>query len=287
MTDVAPVSVVIPTIGRVPQLEQALASLAGCDPAPAEIVVITQSADAALDELAARFAAHHVRVVERLGRSIGQAINAGLNVAECDTVLVTNDDCTVAEDWIAVALREHAGRADVIVTGSVLPVGNPEQVPSLKEDAERRDYTGTLVCNAIYGANMVADRMALLDFGAFDERVRPSAEDNDLCYRWLAAGRTILYVPELRIWHHDWRTPAEMTDLYVRYGRGQGVFLAKHLRARDRRILPVLRESVRWPVLDIVRSVRQRRRPSGEAVGVLRGLPGGLLEGLRVFGRRP
>ncbi len=287
MTEVAPVSVVIPTIGRVPQLEQALGSLARCDPAPAEIVVVTQSVDAGLDELAGRFAAQHVRLVQRLGRSIGQAINAGLEAAEYDTVLVTNDDCTVAEDWIGVAVGEHAGRPDVIVTGSVLPVGDPEQTPSLKEDDVRRDYTGSLVCNAIYGANMVADRTALLAFGAFDERVRPSAEDNDLCYRWLAAGRTILYVPELRIWHHDWRTKEQMADLYVRYGRGQGVFLGKHLRARDRRILPILRESVAWPVLDVARSVARRRRPSGEAVGVLRGLPGGLLEGLRVFGRRP
>jgi len=42
---------------------------------------------------------------------------------------------------------------------------------------------------------------------------------------------------------------------------------------------------VSWPVLDVARSVRRRRRPSGEAVGVLRGLPAGLVEGLRIFRR--
>ncbi len=48
----APVSVAIPTIGRVQLLQQCLASIASCDVRPLEVLIIDQSGDAAIDRLA-------------------------------------------------------------------------------------------------------------------------------------------------------------------------------------------------------------------------------------------
>lgn len=279
-----PVAVVIPTIGRAVQLTSALESVTACNPPPAEIVVVDQSDKPEVAEVVARFAALGARRVAVSGRSIGQATNAGFQTAAYDTVFVTNDDCTVAPDWIAVGVRELEATPGAIVTGSVHAAGDADGVPSLRYDETPRDFTGTLLDGELYAANMVTSRAALLEFGGFDPRVRPSAEDNDLCYRWLRAGRTLRYVPTMRIWHHDWRTSEQMRTLYARYGRGHGVFFAKHLRAHDPKIVRFVVRDVYNNSKSIAKAILRGHRPPTRAWETLRHTPMGMREGWRTFG---
>jgi GT2 family glycosyltransferase len=217
------------------------------------------------------------------GTGIGRALNAGLRAARHDLVLITNDDCTVAEDWIGVAVRELAVHPGAIVTGAVLAAGDPTHVPSLRDDPRARDYTGTVQDGALYGANMAVSRSALMRMGGFDERVSPAAEDNDLCYRWLRSGAPLRYEPAMRIWHHDWRTAAQMHALHRRYGVGQGVFYAKHLLAGDATMLRLIVRDLRATVPAAVRAVGRGQRPPDWAEGVVLGLPVGIARGLRRF----
>jgi GT2 family glycosyltransferase len=278
-----PVTVVIPTIGRQAQLNSALESVTACDPRPAEIIVVDQSDTPEVAEVINGFAALGARRVPVPGRSIGQATNAGFEAAAHDTVFVTNDDCVVASDWIAVGVRELEATPGAIVTGSVHAPGNASGVPSLRYDETPYDFTGTLEDGALYGANMVVSRRALLEFGGFDARVRPSAEDNDLCYRWLRAGRSLRYVPTMRIWHHDWRTRDQMRALYAGYGYGHGMFLAKHLRARDPKIVRFLVRDIYGSAKPIAKEVLRGRRPPAWAWETLRHTPKGMREGWRMF----
>jgi GT2 family glycosyltransferase len=277
-------STIIPTIGRPAQLDAALASVAGCRPPADEVLVVDQSDDGATAEVVRRWSSTGARRVPCSGRGIGLALNTGLRAARHEVVLVTNDDCTVAEDWVAVAVRELAATPDAIVTGSVLPAGDRERVPSLMEGPEPRDYTGTVQDGVLSGNNMAAGRQRLLDAGGFDERISPSAEDNDLCYRWLRGGAPLRYVPAMRIWHHDWRTAEQMRALYRAYGVGQGVFYAKHLLAGDATMLRFLARDLRLTVPAAYASARERHRVPDWAAGPLLGLPVGLWRGLRLFG---
>jgi GT2 family glycosyltransferase len=143
-------------------------------------------------------------------------------------------------------------------------------------------YRGRAIYGVLYAANMAFERRAILALGAFDERFARAAEDNDLCYRWLQAGGTIAYDPGLVVWHHEWRTPAELAHMYVQYARGQGIFYAKHLRRGDISLLADVG-------LDLARGARRALRicPSSRRAhpdpldGVLSGLPRGLLDGWR------
>ena len=200
-------------------------------------------------------------------------------------MLITNDDCTVADDWVGVALARLAGDPRLIVTGSVLAAGDEARVPSTKQDPRPRDYTGSLQDGALYGANMAASRDALLAFGGFDERIVPSAEDNDLCYRWLRSGRSLRYEPAMRVWHHDWRTPRELRSLYRRYGVGQGMFYAKHLAEAgpDDAAVHAARPPGIRPAA--ARALVRGRRPPDWCEGTLLGMPVGLGRGLRQFAR--
>jgi GT2 family glycosyltransferase len=285
--DVADVSVIVRTIGRPVLLKAALESLARCNPAPAEVLVVDQS-----DELSSRPVIDEVglstaRTVQLRTRHRGLAMNEGFRQASHQIVLSVDDDCTVRSDWIAVASRAMLERPDGIISGRVLPAGdNPEAVPSTIVVKEPRDYTGQRQLGVLYSNNMACPRDAVLALGGFDETFGPYATDVDFCYRWLSSGRPLRHVPDFVVWHHDWRSPEELNELYVGYAHGRGMFFAKHLRAGDPRML-------RYLAVDGYRGLRSLYggliggvpRYLDEDRGILIGMPRGVWAGLRKFGR--
>ncbi len=286
--DVVPASVLVRTIGRVELLRECLDSLTRCRPRAQEVVVVDQSGGGAVEELVKEFQGIGARHVPSEERGRGLALNAGLRSASFDVVLVTDDDCTVGSDWVGLAVRHMVAEPHGIVTGRVLAGGDSDAVPSTIADSAPRDWTGKIHFGALYTGNMACDRNDALAIGGFDEHIKPVAEDNDFCYRWLRAGRTLRYEPELVVWHHEWRSRQDLENWYVEYAKSQGMFYAKHLRRGDLRMLP-------WIAYDLFAGMRgtaarlllRRPRWSDAAQGILTGLPRGLAEGWRVFGSVP
>ena len=242
---VVPATVVIPTVGRPMLLRACLESLAACLPRAEEIVVVDQSGGSAVEAVVAEFAEIGAWVCADDCRGRSRATNVGVRHAHNDFLLHTDDDCTVSPNWIGAALRLIARYPRAIITGRVLPAGDPRAVPTAIADEEPRDYTGTIARGALYSCNMVCSRSEWLGFGGFDEGFAPAAEDNDLCFRWLKAGRSLRYEPSLVIWHHDWRNPEQIVKLYRGYAYGEGFFYGKHLREGETRVLAYLLSDLR------------------------------------------
>jgi GT2 family glycosyltransferase len=284
---VAPVSVVIPTIGRPELLLSSLESLSACSPRAAEILVVDQSGKPAVAESVAGFKSIGARLVPCSGRGVSRGRNVGIRAAGHEVVLVTDDDCTVARDWIAAAWDRMAADPRQIVTGQVRPAAeDPRSVPSVKVDPWPRDYTGTIHGGALFPNNMALNRELVLGAGGFDERFRPSeaAEDNEFCYRWLKAGYALRYDPALVVWHHDWRTPEQLEKLYLAYARGQGFLYAKHLRDGDLRMIAYIARDLHYALRAFASAaVRGRERWTDPRRGIPRGLPAGLWYGVKVF----
>lgn len=270
----------IPTVGRA-TLGECLRSLSACRPGPDEVVVVVQGDVAAMEELAAAVGPPGTRVIGDPGRGISSAMNRGLAAATHPTVLVTHDDCRADPAWVGRGAALAARHPGAILTGRVLPGGDPARVPSCRTDPVPRDYTGTRDHGALYPANMVLPRDAVLNFGTFDERFTDAAEDLDFCYRWLSAGRPLRYEPELVVEHHDWRTDEQLKALYVRYARGSGLLYGKHLRRGDAYVLRFLVYDLRQAARGVMGRLVGRRRRSDPPRETLRGLPGGILAGLR------
>lgn len=281
---VAPLSVVIPTIGRPALLRACLESITGCDPRPAEVLVVDQSGDGATAAVVSDFGARDVRHVSDDRRGASAAQNRGLREAAHHLVAVTNDDCTVAPDWVGQALALATANPGAVISGQVLPGGDrPDGVPSTKVDPTPHDYTGELVLNALYGGNMVLPRDEALAIGGFDEAtgLRLAAEDNDFCYRWLRDGRSLRYEPALRVWHHDWRSPEQLRRRYIQYSRGNGALYAKHLLRGDLRMLSFAVRELRWGLRGLAGAVKRRSfDPTDTRLGILVGLPYGFVLGL-------
>jgi GT2 family glycosyltransferase len=289
MGDTVPASVIVPTIGRVRPLQTCLEAVAACTPGAAEILVVDQSGDPAVVELVGGFSSAGARVVDCSGRGVSRGRNVGIREAANEVVLVTDDDCTVAIDWIGKAWELMAPDTTKIVTGQVLPVGDARAVPSTKDDPEAFDFTGLTHGGALFPNNMALGRSHVLAFEGFDERFGPeeAAEDNEFCYRWLKAGRTIRYEPSLVVWHHDWRTPSQLEQMYIAYARGQGFFYAKHLRRGDPTMIRWIFRDVYWGLRGLVAALLGRHeRWTDPRRGIPRGLPVGLWRGFRTYWRR-
>jgi GT2 family glycosyltransferase len=282
-----PVSVVVPTVGRIDQLRSCLDSLAACEPCASEILVVDQSGDPALAALVSQFAVAGARIVPCPGRGVSRGRNVGIREAAHEIVLVTDDDCTVERDWVGTGWRLMADDRDKLVTGRVLPVGPASAVLDTVDDPIARDYTGKARGGLLFPNNMVLNRSLVLGEGGFDERFGPeeAAEDNDFCYRWLRAGRRLVYEPALTVHHNDWRTPEQLERLYARYARGEGFLYAKHLRAGDVRVLRFLARDLVWGLRGLASAVVKRRpRWTDPRRATFRSLPGGFVHGWRVYG---
>jgi GT2 family glycosyltransferase len=281
------VTVLVPTIGRPELLRACLESLARCDPPAAEVLVADQSGGPEVEGVVASFASAGARSVTCGGRGVAFARNAGLRAAAHEIVLATDDDCTVSPDWVEVAWRLMQAEPHGIVTGRVLPAGDPARVPSTIEHTSPRTYANGQEFSVLFTNNMVGRRSAMLALGGFDERIRPAASDNEFSYRWLRSGRPLRYEPDLVVWHHDWRTREQLVRLYINYAEGQGMVYAKHLLARDLSIGRFLLRDVYLGCRGVAGRLRHGHAPSPDwRLGLLRGLPVGLARGVRTFGLR-
>ncbi len=274
-----PATVIVPTIGRPALLAELLASIARGDALPDEVVIVDQSGD---DHAGLTLnQPFMVRVIHTTPPNIARAMNAGLRAARNDRCLITNDDITVARSWLRLAC-DLQDAPSVIATGRVLAGGTDHRrVPSVMLNEFACDYT-TPQPWGIFPGNCALNRTAVLALGGFDERdgFHIAAEDNDLAWRWLKAGNVVRYRPELVVWHHDWRSEAEIARRFREYGAGQGVLYGTHLARGDVAI-------VRFALRDIARGLRGqlarivRRRPPhtdwrqglmpGVLVGIMRG----------------
>ena len=279
-------TVVLPTIGRAALVRACLASLERCTPRADEILVIDSSSDGSVAEVVASFSHIGVEAVPERKRGLGYAFNAGLRAAKHEVVLLTNDDCVVDPAWVGVGSARLGRDGEVIVTGRVLPEGDSETVPSTIVDPHPREHKERPAF-VLYTQSMALVRSSALAFGAFDGRISPSAEDNDLSYRWLRAGRRIYYEPDFVVWHRDWRSPDELSRLYVDYGIGQGLVYAKHLLRGDIRIARFVARDAYAAARGLVdRAVRGRRSHGDWRLGLAQGLPIGLARGWRQYRRR-
>jgi GT2 family glycosyltransferase len=274
--DVAPASVIITTIGRAAELDLTLQALARAVPRADDVLVVDQSGEDAVAEVAARFEAVGVRHVRSAGRGAGLAANEGLRGARHEVVFFTDDDCAVESNWIQAGFNALNRFPHCIFTGRVLPLGNAHLVPTTALDVAPRDYTGDLYCSILVRSNLLVCRSAVLAVGGFDERFETSAEDDDLCYRWLNAGGCVRYDPDLVVWHRGWRQPSEVDERYVRYGEEQAWFYLKHLRRGDVRVLRFLgrdlRAAARGFIADVLRGRPGRDPRRSVARGLLRGV---------------
>lgn len=270
----AAIDVLVPTRDRPEDLARCLGSLAAQDIDELRCLVIDQSDEPdvnrrLIDELADPRIEH---LVDH-SRGKSRALNLGLRATTAPVVAFTDDDCTMAPDWLARG-RRSLDRPNVgVVFGLVTAAPHDPAavyIPEVSFDGVHTVDRPLFRSPGLIGmgADMFIDREVLERIGGFDEDLGPggrlfTGEDCEIAYRALRHGFAVKQDPGLEVVHWGAR-PLEghvardlVTTAFFAIGAGYG----KHARDRDVRALAVALDELGAAVAASLAALVRRRGP--------------------------
>src|SRR3954447_4172781 len=225
------ISVVVSTVGRPHELARCVNALLAAEPAPAQVIVVDQSAAGGAPDLPRPLT--YLRVPNE---GASRARNRGAAAAAHDLLAFTDDDCVAARGWVGALLLAYADGANDGVTGRVLPFlcGREGVAVSSRTSRARRVFSGrgSIPWEIGTGGNLSLRRAVFERLGGFDEALGPgttgrAGEDVDLLYRSMLEGCTVVYEPNAIVYHERKSRRARLGGRFG-YGYGMGTFLAMH-----------------------------------------------------------
>jgi GT2 family glycosyltransferase len=219
VSDPAPrFSLVIATLGRPGVLRETLATVARCDPPPAEVIVVDGDAAGSAEPVASAAGVRYDRA--RTGLTAQR--NAGLDMATGDVVVFVDDDTDVDPGLFAALPRAYGDPGVAGATGRVVdrdlrrfgnmrsrwrrlvPGGGPEgSLTRFGYPRRVQDETRERDVEYMLGGLMSA-RRDLARRVRFDERLAGYGllEDEDFSYRLSRVGR-LRFVPDAVVVHRN------------------------------------------------------------------------------------
>jgi glycosyltransferase involved in cell wall biosynthesis len=284
-------SVVIATLGRPDVLRETLATVARCDPAPHEVVVVDGDTAGSAEEAATAAGARYAR--SRTGLTAQR--NAGLDLASGDVVVFVDDDTEVDPGLLAALARAYGDDAVAGATGRVvdrdlrrfgnmrsrwrrlLPGGGREGsltrfgYPRRVQDETREHDVEYMLGGLMSARREPAARVR------FDERLSGYGllEDEDFSYRLSRLGR-LRFVPDAVVVHRNVDAARKVCPARMREFNRTVVVNRAYLFRKNFRRTPLAR--LEFALLVVVLAVH--RAVNGEWAGV-RGLAEGSVEAWR------
>lgn len=181
-------------------------------------------------------AACPVTLVEEPQAGLSRARNAGLAHASGDTIVFTDDDCYLGENYLDVASTvfedgrfSYCGGRILLHDRSDAPYGLQEQ-----ESFERVPPHSFIPTGRFQGANLIVHRRVFDAVGTFDPDLGAGTpfrcEDIEFVARASHAGFAGAHVPELVVYHHHGRKPGEEIEaLDKKNDVARGAYYAKFL----------------------------------------------------------
>lgn len=184
-----------------------------------EVVVVdnnsTDGTRAAVESADPKLDAHYV-FEGRQGKAI--ALNTGIARAQGDILVFTDDDVTMAHDWLEALLETFRTRECDGVGGRIRAVWSGPKPRWYSESGPYELLAGVVVRYehgdavkevdmAPFGANLAFRREVFARVGGFSTELGPSGsrltrgEDTEFCQRVRAGGGVILYAPHAIVYH--------------------------------------------------------------------------------------
>lgn len=221
-------SVIVATYNRPARLRRMLHALASQD-LPLEefeVVVVDDGSPQPLAHIAEAFAGSLQITLHRQSNA-GPAVarNTAISLANAPFIVMLDDDCEPASNWLSVMIKALEANPDAMVGGHTIN-GLPDNLYStVSQMIVDRVYAVHNADPANAGFftsnNLGVSREALLSLGAFDTNYRyPGGEDRALCDRWRNRGDAMLYEPAAQIFHFHELSLRRYLRQHFNYGRG-------------------------------------------------------------------
>jgi GT2 family glycosyltransferase len=221
-------SVVVPTYNRPEAVRRCLLALAQLDyPRDRfEVIVVddggTTPVDPVVDDVREHVA---VSLLRQANAGPAAARNEGARRAAGDYLLFTDDDCEPDPGWLRALARRFDAEPDVMVGGRTVNALRENVYSEASHailDLVYRHYNrDPRHARFVASNNLAVPADGFHDVGGFDTSY-PSAggEDRELCRRWIATGRRIVFDPEAVVLHAHALSTKKFFRQHFEYGRG-------------------------------------------------------------------
>jgi GT2 family glycosyltransferase len=236
------ISIVIPTYSRPDQLADCLRSLSGLDyPRDhLEVIVVDDGGATPLDAIVAPFRSNlALSLVRQSNAGPAAARNTGAELARGEYLGFTDDDCLPEPGWLTEIVRVLSRAPESMVGGTTVNAAPNlcSATSQLIVDVVYRYYNANpLRARFVASNNMVVPARGFQEIGGFDPGFR-TAEDRDLCDRWLQRGKRIIHTPSARVRHIRPMDAWAFCRQHFGYGRGAERFKRRRAERNSGNIL--------------------------------------------------
>lgn len=237
-------SLVIPTLGRVQELDRLLESIRyQTMPIDAlEVIIVDQNEDSRLNAIVSKYSKQFfIKHLKVNFKGAARARNYGLKFATGRYINFPDDDSFLSKDTLKKVLAFFSVNQsyDALAVKVLDPI---KKKPALLNFP---NMSGEISCFNFYRRtiefNIFWKRDILLRLGGFDENLGvgtffASEESGDLVLRALSNSYKLFYNADIILYHPDKRNPS--LDKVYSYALGFGALLNKHIKSRNLCILP-------------------------------------------------
>jgi GT2 family glycosyltransferase len=225
-------SIIVPTYARPEKLAACLQSCVKLKyPRDRfQVIVVNDSIEISLETTIAPFQEQlNLVVISQPNSGPATARNTGAFAAEGKFLVFTDDDCTVAPDWLQILETRFAETPNCLIGGRTINA-LPDNIYSTASQQlidYLYSYYNTIGDRAKFftSNNFALPAEAFQTIGGFDTSFSLAAgEDREFCDRWLHSGNVAIYAPEAIVYHSHELTLHKFWKQQFNYGRGAFLF---------------------------------------------------------------
>ncbi|MEL4894380.1 glycosyltransferase family 2 protein [Crocosphaera sp. Alani8] len=225
-------SIVIPTYNRPERLKTCLDSLRDLNyPQDRfEVIIVDDGSKNPLDTIVNSYSDRlNLTLIRQANAGPAAARNRGAEAAKAEYLAFTDDDCTLAPNWLSALENGFSEAPNALVGGKTINslLDNPYSTASQLLIDYIYDYYNNDSHQATFFAsnNFALSRDLFQKVGQFDVTFPLAAgEDREFCDRWLFSGYSLHYVPNAIIYHSHHLSLAKFWRQHFNYGCGAYYF---------------------------------------------------------------
>lgn len=225
-------SVIIPTYERPEELRICLNAVARIDypTVKFEVIVVDDGSKSPPEGMVSSYSDRlDIKLITQSNTGPGGARNTGAENAKGKFLVFTDDDCEPDPQWLKEYEKAFSKYPDNIIAGKIINALVKNLFSSTNQllvdylyayhnsDPEDANFFNT--------SNISIPREAFIKLDGFDvHTIRDTAEDRDLCERWLLSGQKITYIDTSIVYHSHHLSLRSLWRQHFNYGRGAYYF---------------------------------------------------------------